>query len=62
MITMNSCNIDKKVGIQDTLCQLETKLNEVIITTNKVIENQIELDKKYKELSISFDLWENKQL
>lgn len=62
MIGVSGCSSDKKISLEQQICYLVDKVNELIEKGNLVIENQKTLDDNNNAVFTAMQLWQNSQL
>lgn len=62
MIGINNCDLNKRLNVEQQICILTEKINELVGVYNKVADNQVELDRKNKETYSAMKLFEGMQL
>ena len=62
MIGINNCDLSKRLNVEQQICVIVEKVNELVGQYNKLVDNQIELDKHNKETYSAMKLFEGMQL
>lgn len=62
MVGINNCDLNKRLNVEQQICIISEKINELVGQYNKLVDNQIELDKHNKETYSAMKLFEGMQL
>lgn len=62
MIGINNCDLNKRLNVEQQICVLTEKINELVGQYNKLVDNQIKLDKHNNDIYTAMELFEGMQL
>lgn len=55
MVGFNNCDFDKKINLEESLCLMERKINELTEEVNRITEENTVIKEKYIEIERLFD-------